>query len=261
MELLAAGLPEAFHAIKDFFSASNIQSLIEAGGYFVLFGLLFACGLGLPLPEDIPLIIAGILIAQGQFHIVPVAIAAWCGIIGGDLALYHFGKKFGLEITRVRFIGKHVTKQRIERMEQLFDRYGIFVVAVGRLIAGVRGAMVVAAGAARYNFWKFIITDGIMAFVSGGFFIWLGHFLGNLDQRKIKEAKHIFILIAVALVAAFVAWYLLQRRMRLNRKQRAPDEPPPKLVDAVVGKVAEKLAPHPSEHGVVRADGTTPGRS
>jgi membrane protein DedA with SNARE-associated domain len=249
MELLAAGLPEIFHAFRDFFSASNIQSLIEAGGYFVLFGLLFACGLGLPLPEDIPLIIAGILIAQGQFHLVPVAIAAWCGIMGGDLVLYHFGKKFGLEITRVRFIGKHLTKQRIERMEQMFDRYGIFVVAVGRLIAGVRGAMVVAAGAVRYNFWKFIITDGIMALVSGGAFVWLGHWLGNFDAHKIKEFKHILILVVIALFAALLAWYLLQRRLILNRKKAAPDAPPPKLVDAVVGKVVDKLAPH-GEHAL-----------
>src|SRR3954469_1180166 len=152
MDLLAASLPDFFHAIKDFFSAAHIESLMEAGGYAVLFGLLFACGLGLPLPEDIPLILAGVLIAKGQMHLVPAAIAAWCGIIGGDIALYHFGKKFGLEITRVRFVGKHLTRQRIEWMEQLFERYGIFVVAVGRLIAIVRGAMVVAAGAARYNF-------------------------------------------------------------------------------------------------------------
>src|SRR5438132_9470168 len=91
-----------------------VESLIEAGGYAVLFGLLFACGLGLPLPEDIPLIVSGALIARGKMHLVPVALAAWLGIICGDLALYHFGKKFGPEITRVRFIGKHLTQARIE---------------------------------------------------------------------------------------------------------------------------------------------------
>ncbi|MDB5911270.1 MAG: hypothetical protein JWP34_5387, partial [Massilia sp.] len=32
-----------------------IRQWISHGGYYVLFGLLFACGLGLPLPEDVPL--------------------------------------------------------------------------------------------------------------------------------------------------------------------------------------------------------------
>src|SRR3954464_8744490 len=111
MDLLAASLPDFFHAIKDFFSAAHIESLMEAGGYAVLFGLLFACGLGLPLPEDIPLMIAGALVAKGQMHLVGAAIAAWCGIIGGDILLYHFGRKFGLEVTRMPWVGKHFTRE------------------------------------------------------------------------------------------------------------------------------------------------------
>src|SRR2546423_1639566 len=57
-------------------------------GYLVLFGLLFACGLGLPLPEDIPLLVAGALIGRGHMHWVTAGILAWCGIIGGDCVLY-----------------------------------------------------------------------------------------------------------------------------------------------------------------------------
>ena len=34
---------------------------IGAGGYYVLFGLLFSCGLGVPIPEDVPLLVAGAL--------------------------------------------------------------------------------------------------------------------------------------------------------------------------------------------------------
>src|SRR6185295_8194881 len=153
---------------------NTINDWLTAGGYLVLFLLLFSMGLGLPIPEDIPLIISGALIANGKFHWVPAGIAAWCGIIGGDIVLYHLGRKFGLEITRVPFIGKHVTRERIERVEGLFERYGVWVVAVGRLFAGIRGAMVVAAGAIRYNFWKFLIADGLAALISGGIWVWIG---------------------------------------------------------------------------------------
>src|SRR3954470_18278974 len=166
-------------------SFDSVEQWIEAGGYFVLFGLLFACGLGLPMPEDIPLMIAGALVANGKMHLAIACVAAWCGIIGGDIVLYHLGKKFGLEITRVPFIGKHLTKERIEKVEQMFGRYGVWVVAIGRMFAGIRGAMVVAAGAIRYNFLKFIIADGLAAIVSGGAFVLLGPLarkhLGRLD--------------------------------------------------------------------------------
>lgn len=96
-----------------FLDPDTVKNWIEAGGYLMLFGLLFACGLGLPLPEDIPLLVAGWMIASGKMHLAWAAVCAWCGIIGGDLVLYHFGKKFGLEITRVPFIGKHVTRAQM----------------------------------------------------------------------------------------------------------------------------------------------------
>lgn len=226
------------------FSFQTIDSWIEAGGYFVLFGLLFACGLGLPLPEDIPLIIAGILIANGKMHVVHAAIAAWCGIIGGDIMLYHLGKKFGLEITRLPFIGKHLNKERITQLEQKFDEYGIFVVAIGRLVAGVRGVMVVAAGAARFNFWKFVITDGISAFFSGGLFVLLGYALGQLDEQKIREFKYFFICGVIAIAATATAILLWRRRRKLNLAlQNSNLKARDVVVDKVIEKVAETLKP------------------
>ncbi len=143
----------------------RVVELMDIGlaGYFVLFGLLFLCGLGLPLPEDIPLLVAGMLVGAGKMHLVVVAVCAWCGIIGGDCALYYLGHRFGFGITKVRYIGKHVTQERIMRAEVLFNKWGVWVIAVGRLFAGIRGAMVVAAGTIRFNFFKFLIADGLAA--------------------------------------------------------------------------------------------------
>ncbi|HMC67434.1 MAG TPA: DedA family protein, partial [Gemmataceae bacterium] len=170
------------------FRLDQVEAWFEWGGYFILFGLLFACGLGLPLPEDVPLLLAGYFIAQAKMNPVIAAAVAWLGIIGGDCMLYHFGKKYGLNITKVPFIGKHVTKGRILRAEQLFEGWGVWVVAVGRLFAGIRGAMVVAAGAIRFNFIKFVVADGLAAVVSGGMFMalgyWAGTKLGSLDDMR-----------------------------------------------------------------------------
>jgi membrane protein DedA with SNARE-associated domain len=209
-------------ALLDF---NRVQTWIAAGGYVVVFALLFACGLGLPMPEDIPLIIAGALVANHKMNIVITAIAAWFGIIGGDLMLYHFGKKFGLEITRVPFIGKHVTKARIQRAEQLFEKYGVWVVAVGRMFAGIRGAMVVAGGAIRFNLLKFVIADGLAAIVSGGLFLALGYWLGsNMDRllHYVHEGKLALTVLVIIALAAFVTWTTLRKKK--------PTEPPPPIV-------------------------------
>lgn len=202
-------------ALAVLFTAKQIESWMKAGGYFVLFGLLFSCGLGVPLPEDIPLTAAGFLVAHGKMHLLWASIFAWCGIIGGDCVLYHFGKKYGHNITRVPFVGKHINAARLEKTERLFARYGVWVVAIGRLFAGVRAAMVVAAGTTRFNFAKFLIADGLAALVSGGLFIALGFGLGKAApdvetlQKNIDHYKEwvvLGLLLIVILVVAYLWW-------------------------------------------------------
>lgn len=217
------------------FSPEQVQAWFEWGGYFILFGLLFACGLGLPMPEDIPLLAAGFFIAHGKMDPIIASSVAWLGIIGGDCVLYSFGRRYGLNITYVPFIGKHVTQERILRAEELFERWGVWVVGIGRMVAGIRGAMVVAAGATRYNFWKFVVADGLAALVSGGAFValgyWAGRKLGSIAEmrEKIKGVEH-YVILGVALVIAVVALYLV-RRKRLHK---------PKLADVALAKAAEK---------------------
>src|SRR4051794_29162534 len=87
------------------FTFNTIQHWITTrgfgGGVIVVFLLLFACGLGFPLPEDIPLIIAGAFLWTDTHSLVITSIAAWCGIMSGDIVLYMMGRRFGMEITRV----------------------------------------------------------------------------------------------------------------------------------------------------------------
>lgn len=199
----------------------SVERWIRAGGYVVLFGLLFSCGLGVPLPEDVPLVIGGFLVAKGHMAAIPMAIAAWCGIVGGDLVLYHLGKRYGLNITRLPLIGRHVTETRIRQAEVLFERYGFWVVAVGRLFAGIRGAMVVAAGAIRYDLLRFVIADGLAALVSGGAFVllgyWVGRNLGTIEQlvelrQRMAGVEHWIILAAVLVGVGLLAYFWWRRR-------------------------------------------------
>ena len=213
---LAARLPEMPEI-----PVKKVEAWVEYGGPWMIFGLLFLCGLGLPLPEEIPILAAGYFIAVGRMGWLPVAALAWCGVIGGDCVLYWLGRRFGLNITRIPLIGKHFTQERILKAERLFERWGIWVVAVGRLISGIRGVMCVAAGAIRYNFVKFLVVDGLAALISGGIFIgvgyFLGHKLGDFDKAVDTVEPYVellltFILFTLLPLGAYL--YIRHRRRR-----------------------------------------------
>ena len=226
---------EALFILASF--AQRVQGWMEHGSYLVLFGLLFACGLGLPLPEDIPLLIAGALVARGKMSLALAAFSAWCGIIGGDCVLYHLGKTFGLEVKRLPMIGRHLQQKRLDQMHAMFERYGVWVVAVGRMFAGIRGAMVVVAGAIRFTFWKFLVADGLAAIVSGGLFLGLGYAFGSrMDWllQHVEKGKKWAMLAAVVLAIAGGLWIYLHRREKHGVEQAAGLDP-----------VTEKSGPMP----------------
>jgi membrane protein DedA with SNARE-associated domain len=204
------------------FDVHSVFNTLAAGGYILLFGLLVACGMGLPLPEDIPLIAAGALIAKGTFSWPVAAAVGWSGIMVGDLVLYHIGVAFGRGVTRLPLIGKHVTAQRLDDMEAKFQRYGIAVVAIGRLFAYIRGAMVVVAGIIRYPLVPFMMADGVAALVSGGMFMYLGYYLGNrLDDEVILRFKHWFWTGVGCVAIACLVWFLWRSRRARLAAERA----------------------------------------
>ena len=202
--------------------AEHVQAWMERYGYFALFGVLFSCGLGFPLPEDVPLLIAGAFVSTGRMNLALAAIAAWCGIIGGDIVLYHLGKSFGLEVKRIPVIGRHLNEQRIMQVHGMFEKWGVWVVAVGRMFAGIRGTMVIVAGTIRFTFWKFLIADGLAAVVSGGLFLALGYIFGRRMEwlkEHVERGKKwsMLVVLVVAVIAAL--WIYLHRREKRDEKR------------------------------------------
>jgi membrane protein DedA with SNARE-associated domain len=214
-----------------FFQMHQIHHWVEAGGYGALFGLLLSCGLGMPLPEDVPLIAAGILIHQGRMHVLLAAPLAWLGIMGGDCILYFLGYRFGEAIVNVPVIGRHVTLTRLRRAENLFRKYGVVMVGVGRLFMGIRGAMVVTAGTSRFKFVKFIIADGLAAIVSGGLFMWLGYWVGAFGPEMKDKADEFrrYLYVAAAVVGIGLLTFFIWK----DRRQKvAPEEAETKVEPA-----------------------------
>ncbi|HEX4055428.1 MAG TPA: DedA family protein [Tepidisphaeraceae bacterium] len=203
-----------------YFEPHEVQRWLVAGGYGALFGLLFSCGLGFPLPEDVPLIASGILIADHRMHLAIAAPLAWLGIVGGDCILYAIGHRYGNSIVKIPLIGKHITQRRLDRAENLFRKYGAWMVAVGRMFMGIRGAMIVAAGTSRLKFHKFIIADGLAAIVSGGLFMVLGYW-GGKDGRvighRVRIFRHTMWATAGVLAIILIIFFFWRDRRRSSR--------------------------------------------
>jgi membrane protein DedA with SNARE-associated domain len=204
---------------------SRMLDLLEQSFYPGLFLIFVVASLGVPIPEDIPLILAGFLIKTNP------EIARWelalpvslVGIMSGDVILYTLGRRWGRNIFEHRSVSWLITPQRMAIMDERFHRWGAWACFFGRFMMGVRAMMCLTAGVTRFPFWKFFLADFAGALISAPFFIWLGYKFAEhlpLLQEYLKDAQ-IAIFVVVGLLIVGVVWYEVRRLKKIRAENAA----------------------------------------
>jgi len=199
--------------------------------YLSVFGVLIACGLGLPLPEDVPLLTAGFFCHHrlaNVYLMIPVAMA---GVLAGDFILFGIGRKFGYHVTEHRFVRRLVNPSRLLMAEQLFARHGVKIIFAGRFLPGLRSMLFMASGVLKVPFWKFAAVNGFAACISVPTLVLLGKFFGhNIDHIKkdVRTATQLIamVILIVGLLAGGVYLHRRQRSIMASAAGATPDHHP-----------------------------------
>ena len=72
-----------------------VSTYIEHFTYAGLFLVLMLCGLGLPVPEELPLLTGGFLVYRGITQFPTTLVISLVGVIAGDNSLFFLGRRFG----------------------------------------------------------------------------------------------------------------------------------------------------------------------
>lgn len=195
--------------------------------YLIIFGILVACGLGFPLPEDVPLIATGYLIWDGTMRWFPAFLVTMGGVLIGDTILFFIGRRLGIKILEQ---GKIVKPQKIRRTRAYFRKYGDKLVFFARFVAGFRAAAFFLAGAMKMRYSRFLWWDGLAAILSVPIWIGIGygmgHYFGDSISQMLESMKHLknwfsaIILILVVIVGFRVYWQV-KRAKQQKAKTRA----------------------------------------
>lgn len=196
-----------------------VGSATGLGAYGLILGILFACGLGFPLPEDVALITGGYLAHKGQASLGWMMAVGFGGILAGDSIIFWLGR-LGRRAEGIRLLRRHLTPERIAKVEAQFARRGPVVVAIARFLPGIRAATYFVAGGARMPYGRFLLYDGIAALLSAPVFVFLGYRFGAQIGRVVGWAEQFHTWLIVATV---VAGGLLFARALLARR-KAPEE-------------------------------------
>jgi membrane protein DedA with SNARE-associated domain len=198
---------------------ASIQGWMQDAFYPVLLGVLVVASLGIPIPEDIPLIAAGVLLKlkPGIASWEGTLLVALIGIMSGDLVLYSLGRLWGPGVVNHRYVRRLLTPKRYITLTEKFHRHGVWMVFFGRFFVGIRAAMCLTAGATRYPYYRFFLADLAGAALSIPFFVFLGWWFAGMIPTLRAYMSGAQLIIAVVIVAALVALLLVYRARRRRR--------------------------------------------
>ncbi len=183
--------------------------------YFVMFGVLIACGFGFPMPEDVVLIAGGLLASQGIVDEYVVFIVTMAGVLIGDSSIYFLGRKYGENIKNIGVFKKIITPARSERIEKALQKYGDKVIFIARFLPGLRTPIFLSTGIYRVPYWKFFALDGFAALISVPAWIWVGYAFGNnleaLEKKISQMQMGLYSILGVVIVLIILIFWLKKK--------------------------------------------------
>lgn len=189
----------------------RVGEQVGAWLYLIAGGLVFAEAallVGMVLPGEVALLVAGFAAHHGWLHLWPMVVIAVGAAALGDSVGYEVGRWLGPRL-RVSRLGRWVGADRWRRADAFLHRHGGKAVLLGRFTAVLRALTPGVAGAARLPYLRTFLPWNVAgAVVWGAGCVLLGYgFSASLAAVGRYLAYGPLVLIALVLVG-----YLLYRR-------------------------------------------------
>ena len=180
---------------------------------------LFLGGIGLPFPEDTPLILSGFLTSQGIIKPLPAFLVIYPGLLMADFFLYWMGKKYGRMVVEHKRFRRIISPDRLTKLEEKFKEKDFWVILVGRHLLGLRAQIFLVAGVMRMPPVKFLVADAATALLTIALMGGIGYAGGNsieILKKDLTRIEHLTIFFLMILVAG---WFVF-KYFKKDKKSR-----------------------------------------
>lgn len=186
--------------------------------YWIIFGVLLACGLGLPIPEDITLFVGGVISYYGITSLWTMIAVCIAGVLIGDSLIFFLGAKYGRALTKKWFFHKLLPDERLNEVKKKFHDRGNKLIFAARFMPGFRAPIFFSAGTLHLPYRVFLFYNGGAALISVPLIVGAIYYFGDeLDHvvRVIQRVEHsIALVIVLSLFAVIAKWYVTHRPIK-----------------------------------------------
>jgi membrane protein DedA with SNARE-associated domain len=197
-----------------------MNTLLAHGSLALIVAWLLIGSLGVPLPEDVAILAAGVMIQQGVAHPVLAVVLVIAGVLGGDAILFFTARKLGPKAYDRKLFQKLLPPERREKIDRAYEKYGGRLVFLARHVAGLRGAVFAMAGIHGMAPRKFFFWDALAACISIPLVMAVGYFgAAHIERihKGIARVDHAVALGAALVVLGYITWRHLHMRLAARR--------------------------------------------
>ncbi len=205
------------------------QFLIRHGG-IVLFAVVLAEQVGLPIPAVPVLLAAGALAGAGKMNLALAVLLGVTACLLGDLIWYYLGRHRGAGVLKVLCRISLEPDSCVRRTESFFFRHGMRSLVLAKFIPGLSTATPALAGLFKVSVGRFLLYNGLGALLWTAAFVAPGYlFSDQLEWVAAQAARlgsSLVVLVAGAL-ALYIAYKYVHRQILLRELRIAritPDE-------------------------------------
>ncbi|WP_270088850.1 DedA family protein [Sphingobacterium sp. SYP-B4668] len=202
MEVIAALIDFVLHIDKHLIEIVNDY---QTWTYLILFLIIFieTGVVVMPfLPGDSLLFAAGMLAAQpNDLNVWVLIFILLVAAILGDSLNYSIGRRFGMQVTRIKLFGRQLVKQeQIEKTHSFYEKYGSKTIVIARFVPIVRTLAPFVGGIGRMHYGTFITYNivGAILWVVG--ITLAGYFLGNIPIIRDNFSKVVLLIIVISVL-------------------------------------------------------------
>jgi len=168
------------------------------------------------LPGDSLLFAAGMLAAQpNELNIALMIILLLIAAIAGDSLNYTIGKRFGIQVTKIKLFGKQIIKnEQIEKTHAFYAKYGSKTIVIARFVPIIRTLAPFVGGIGRMHYGTFLTYNVVGAFLWVVGITLAGYFLGNIPIIRDNFSKVVLLIIVLSILP--IIFEVVKEKFRKN---------------------------------------------
>jgi membrane protein DedA with SNARE-associated domain len=206
---------------------------VEHWGYAAIFAVVVLGNLGLPVPEETILTLAGYLVWRGDLRLGLVLIVAIASASAGDNGSYWLGRSLGSRALHRYQPLLGLNPARLEAGKRFVAKHGALAVFLGRFLPGLRFAVGPLAGIAGIPAPRFFIANVLGACCYVPAVVGVGYAIGRGAGPRLAYVRTTVVAIELAVASAAILGTLWALGIRAKRSRSSPQPDPSTIVSSV----------------------------